>query len=128
MTARGWSRELLLRAAHSEVSPAILERLRELVRSEIARQDGDRILHNAQNARAGSRSLFKLPGPVVSDGARRLAKFRAGASDFSRFGPQGDRVLPRAQYSAQIRLVMGDLLQQRDQDGALGRAVRERQE
>ena len=36
--------------------------------------------------------------------------------------------LPRAQYSAQIRLGMGDLLQQRDEGGALGWAVRERQE
>jgi hypothetical protein len=72
--------------------------------------------------------LLKLAVPVVSDGARRLAKFRAGASDFLRFAAQGYRVLPRAQYSAQILLGMGDLLQQRDEDGALGWAVRERQE
>ena len=71
---------------------------------------------------------MKLLGPIGSDGARRLAKFRAGPSDFSRFAPQGYRVLPRAQYSAQICLVMGDLLEQRDEGGTMGLPGRERHE
>ena len=43
MTARGWMRTLWLRASQSEVSPAILERLREIVRADITQQDEDRL-------------------------------------------------------------------------------------
>jgi hypothetical protein len=43
MSARGWLRNLWLRAAQSPVPPVIPERMRDVVRKQIARDDQDRL-------------------------------------------------------------------------------------